>query len=40
MSDFGKPIRSQELANLTATAERYIREWLANLFYHFEAREQ
>jgi hypothetical protein len=25
MSDFGKPITSQELANLTATSERYIR---------------
>src|ERR1041385_9025414 len=30
MSDFGKPITSQELADLTSTAERYIREWLAN----------
>ena len=30
MADFGKPITSQELANLTATYERYIREWLAN----------
>jgi hypothetical protein len=30
MSDFGKPITSQELANLTGTSERYIREWLAN----------
>src|ERR687886_188080 len=30
MYDFGKPVTSQELANLTATAERYIREWLAN----------
>ncbi|MFL6409538.1 MAG: class I SAM-dependent methyltransferase [Nitrososphaeraceae archaeon] len=30
MSDFGKPITSQELANLTLTSERYIREWLAN----------
>src|SRR5919108_5811053 len=30
MSDFGKPITSQELANLTSTSERYIREWLAN----------
>jgi SAM-dependent methyltransferase len=30
ISDFGKPITSQELANLTATSERYIREWLAN----------
>ncbi|MFL6424359.1 MAG: class I SAM-dependent methyltransferase [Nitrososphaeraceae archaeon] len=30
MYDFGKPITSQELANLTATSERYIREWLAN----------
>src|ERR671929_2086225 len=40
MSDFGKPITSQELANLTSTSERYIREWLANqaaggyLIYH------
>ncbi len=30
MSDFGKPITSQELANITGTSERYIREWLAN----------
>src|ERR671927_1343095 len=30
MYDFGKPITSQELANITATSERYIREWLAN----------
>lgn len=30
MSDFGKPITSQELASLTETSERYIREWLAN----------
>jgi SAM-dependent methyltransferase len=30
MSDFGKPITSTELANLTGTSERYIREWLAN----------
>src|ERR671924_572712 len=30
MFDFGKPITSQELANLTSTSERYIREWLAN----------
>ena len=30
MSDFGKPITSKELANLTGTSERYIREWLAN----------
>jgi 2-polyprenyl-3-methyl-5-hydroxy-6-metoxy-1,4-benzoquinol methylase len=30
MSDFGKPITSQELANLTRTSERYIKEWLAN----------
>src|ERR671933_2054809 len=30
MSDFGRPITSQELANLTSTSERYIREWLAN----------
>jgi 2-polyprenyl-3-methyl-5-hydroxy-6-metoxy-1,4-benzoquinol methylase len=30
MSDFRKPITSQELANLTSTSERYIREWLAN----------
>ncbi|HEY7570199.1 MAG TPA: class I SAM-dependent methyltransferase [Nitrososphaeraceae archaeon] len=28
--DFGNPITSQELANLTETSERYIREWLAN----------
>jgi Rv2258c-like winged HTH domain len=30
MSDFGKPITSQKLANLTSTSDRYIREWLAN----------
>src|SRR5919205_1463042 len=30
MYDFGKPVTSQELANLTSTSERYIREWLAN----------
>jgi len=30
MYDFGKPITSQELANLTGTSERYVREWLAN----------
>src|ERR687888_2070277 len=30
MSDFGKPITSQELANLTSTSEHYVREWLAN----------
>jgi SAM-dependent methyltransferase len=30
ISDFGKPITSQELANITQTSERYIREWLAN----------
>ena len=30
MSDFGKPITSQELASHTGTSERYIREWLAN----------
>src|ERR671939_1691432 len=30
MSDFGKSITSQQLANITGTAERYIREWLAN----------
>jgi 2-polyprenyl-3-methyl-5-hydroxy-6-metoxy-1,4-benzoquinol methylase len=30
MSDFGKPITSEELAKLTGTSERYIREWLAN----------
>src|SRR5436309_13460074 len=30
MSDFGKPITSQEIANLTAPSECYIREWLAN----------
>jgi Rv2258c-like winged HTH domain len=30
MSDFGKPVTSEELANSTGTSERYIREWLAN----------
>ncbi len=30
MYDFGRPITSQELANVTRTSERYIREWLAN----------
>jgi hypothetical protein len=30
MANFGKPITSQELANLTAISKRYIREWLAN----------
>jgi 2-polyprenyl-3-methyl-5-hydroxy-6-metoxy-1,4-benzoquinol methylase len=30
MSEFGKPITSEELANRTGTSERYIREWLAN----------
>ena len=30
MYEFGKPITSQELASVTGTAERYIREWLAN----------
>ena len=30
MSDFGKPITSEELANSTGTSERYIKEWLAN----------
>jgi ubiquinone/menaquinone biosynthesis C-methylase UbiE len=30
ISEFGKPITSQELANNTGTSERYIREWLAN----------
>src|SRR5919197_4045261 len=30
MSDFGRPITSQELANSTGTSERYMREWLAN----------
>ena len=30
MYDFGKPITSQELADLTGTSERYVREWLAN----------
>jgi len=33
MYDFGKPITSQELANITGTSERYIREWLATLLY-------
>lgn len=30
MYNFAKPITSQELADLTSTSERYIREWLAN----------
>jgi 2-polyprenyl-3-methyl-5-hydroxy-6-metoxy-1,4-benzoquinol methylase len=30
MSDFGKSMTSKELANITGTSERYIREWLAN----------
>ena len=30
MYDFGKPITSQELADLTGTSERYVREWLSN----------
>ena len=30
MYDFGKPINSHELANITGTSERYVREWLAN----------
>src|SRR5919197_5364963 len=30
ISDFEKPITSQDLTNLTGTSERYIREWLAN----------
>jgi SAM-dependent methyltransferase len=30
MNDAGKPITSQELANMTKTSERNIREWLAN----------
>ncbi|HEY7080515.1 MAG TPA: class I SAM-dependent methyltransferase [Nitrososphaeraceae archaeon] len=30
MNDFGKPITSQELADVTKTSERYVREWLAN----------
>jgi hypothetical protein len=30
MYDFGKPITSKELANVTGTSERYTREWLAN----------
>jgi len=30
MSDAGKPITSQELAAMTKTSERNIREWLAN----------
>jgi 2-polyprenyl-3-methyl-5-hydroxy-6-metoxy-1,4-benzoquinol methylase len=30
MSDFGRPITSHELATLTGTSERYVKEWLAN----------
>src|SRR5215813_948446 len=30
MYDFGKPITAKELANITGTSERYIKEWLAN----------
>ncbi|HEY7108948.1 MAG TPA: hypothetical protein VH415_05955 [Nitrososphaeraceae archaeon] len=30
MYDFGRPITSQELADVTRTSERYVREWLAN----------
>ena len=30
MYNFGKPITAKELANLTGTSERYIKEWLAN----------
>jgi hypothetical protein len=30
MYDFGKPITSQELADVTKTSERHIREWFAN----------
>src|SRR5215467_11666350 len=30
MNDVGRPITSQELADLTGTSERNIREWLAN----------
>ena len=30
MADTGKPITSQELAAITKTSERVIREWLAN----------
>jgi 2-polyprenyl-3-methyl-5-hydroxy-6-metoxy-1,4-benzoquinol methylase len=30
MYDFGKPVTAKELANLTGTSERYIKEWLAN----------
>ena len=30
MNDAGRPITSQELADLTGTSERNIREWLAN----------
>jgi SAM-dependent methyltransferase len=30
MNDAGKPITSQELANMTKTSERNVREWLAN----------
>jgi hypothetical protein len=30
MADAGKPITSQELATITKTSERVVREWLAN----------
>ncbi|MGH9976152.1 MAG: SAM-dependent methyltransferase, partial [Nitrososphaeraceae archaeon] len=30
MNDAGKPLTSQELADMTKTSERNIREWLAN----------
>jgi len=30
MREAGKPVTSQELANMTMTAERNVREWLAN----------
>ena len=30
MKDAGRPVNSQDLANLTGTDERYVREWLIN----------
>ena len=30
MADAGKPITSQELATITKTSERVVREWLAS----------
>ena len=35
MADAGKPITSQELATITKTSERVVREWLANQWLYF-----